>query len=116
MNPSYCSSYFCLSPKSEETLNEYQKRLIETLYKLQDEVENGKLPLKKIVDTFNNGLPETAKLSRKRVGAIMRRDFELATKKSTGGVYVLIWESEKIQKIFSKYKSTKSTKSNSLCK
>jgi hypothetical protein len=88
--------------KQEDALDEYQKRLIETLYQLQDQVENGKLPLKKIVDAFNNGLPETAKLSRKRIGAMIRKDFELATKKSTDNLTVLVWETTKLQKLFKK--------------
>ena len=97
--------------KPEDTLDEYQKRLIETLYQLQNQVEKGKLPLSKIIKTYNRELPKGVEITSKKIGAILRDDFKMTTKQSTGGKYVLIWESEKIQKIFSKYKSTKSTKS-----
>ena len=91
--------------KVEDRMNEYQKRLIETLYNMKEQVENGKLPLKDVVDSFNSGLPDVARLTRKKVGTILRKDFELTTKKSTHNLTFLIWETSKIQKLFSKVTS-----------
>lgn len=84
-----------------DTLTEYQKRLIETLYGLQGEVKNGMLPLSRIVDTFNGGLPEAVKHTSERIRGILK-GLGLTTEKGTHNLSFLQWESEKIQKLFSK--------------
>jgi len=95
--------------EQKETLTEYQKRLIETLQALQGEVKNGKLQLSKIVDVFNEGLPEAIRHTPHRISAMLKR-LELTTEKGSHNLSFLQWEPEKIQKIFSKVTVTNVTK------
>jgi hypothetical protein len=94
--------------KAEEELDEYQKRLIETLYKLRNEVERGKLPLSRIVEVVNDELPESVKYTNEKVSRLIK-EFGLETKKSTGNRSVLIWEEMKVKKLFSKITVTSVT-------
>ena len=90
--------------------NEYENRIIQTLNKLRGEVLNGKLHLSKIAEEFNGMLPERLRIKdNKNIGAILKR-LNLETQKSTGGVYFLIWEDEKIKNLL-KATSTMSTTS-----
>ena len=65
-------------------LDESQKKLIQILHNLQGEVENGMLRLEKIVDCYNDGLPEKFQLTPERVSNIFNNEIGLATQKSTG--------------------------------
>jgi hypothetical protein len=88
-----------LYEQPEDTLNEFQKRLIETLYKLQGEVKGGKLVLSRITEVFNSVLPQS--VTPEKVSSMLR-DLGLTTERSTGNYSYLLWESEKVQKLFSK--------------
>ena len=80
--------------KPTKEFNEYENRIIQTLNKLQGQVENGKLPLSKIAEEINGMLPERLRIKdNKNIGAILRR-LNLATKQSTG-VYFLLWKKRK---------------------
>lgn len=92
-----------------ETLTEYQKRLINALYGLQGEVTGGKLPLSRIVETFNEGLPEAVKHTPHKISAMLK-EVELTTEKSSHNLSCLQWEAEKIQRLFSKTNVTNVTK------
>ncbi len=83
-------------------LNEYQVRLIDILQRLQTKVSNGKLLLKDIRDEFNQSLPEPAQITPNKIQSILSNDFKLITEKSTGNLSYLVWEREKIEKLFSK--------------
>ena len=87
--------------EQEEQLNEYQKRLIDVLRKLQPEINSGKLLLSKIRSKFNKGLPEYIHHSPEKIRSILTNDFRLETHKSTNNLSCLIWEQEKIEKLFS---------------
>ncbi len=91
-----------LYEKQENTFTEHQKKLIKTLYHLQDDVKNGKLLLSKITEVFNRELPESVQLTSQHIGSMLRNDFGLETKKSSGNRSVLIWDLEKIEIILSK--------------
>lgn len=84
-----------------ESLNEFQKRLITTLYNLRGEVKKSKILLTRIVEVFNAGLPEVVKHTPEKIRALLR-SLELDTEKSTGNYSYLLWESEKIQSFFPK--------------
>jgi hypothetical protein len=101
-----------LYEQSLTTLNEFHRRLIETLYELKDEIKHDKLALSRIKEAFLSGQSglQTLEIPNKKIGSMLR-DLGLKTEESTGGVYYLVWEPEKIQNIFSIYLSTKSTKS-----
>jgi putative DNA primase/helicase len=99
---------------SEESLNEYQKRFIRTLHTLQGDVKNGKLALSRLHETFNAGLPVGVKHTPEKVRTILRR-FDLTTTLS-GGYSFLIWETEKINKLFRKTSTSSTTSTNDLCK
>jgi hypothetical protein len=98
-----------LYEQPEDTLNEFQKRLIEMLHRLQGEVDKGRLAISRIREVYISGLSGlSGQLSHRKIGAMVK-ELGLKTEESTGGVYYLIWELEKIQKLFSKYMSTMST-------
>lgn len=80
--------------------SEYQTRIIRILFELQHEVRNGKLELSKIVERYKQGLPEYAQLTSEKMSNILNNELELQTKRSTGNYSCLIWEKEKIGKLF----------------
>ena len=80
--------------------NEFPKKLIQILYSLQGEVENGMLRLGKIVDRYNEGLPVNFHLTPEKVASILKNELGLVTQKSTGNHSYLIWEDEKLKKYF----------------
>lgn len=84
-----------------DSLTEYQKRLVNVLYRLQGEVSGGRLPLSRIVDTFNEGLPEAVRHTPEKISSMLK-EFVLTTAKGSHNLSFLQWEAEKIQKIFSK--------------
>lgn len=84
----------------KKTLNELQIKLIHILHNLQGKVENGMLKLEKIVDGYNNGLPENFRLTSEKVSGILKNELGLVTQKSTGNHSYLIWEDEKMKKYF----------------
>jgi hypothetical protein len=86
--------------KLEETLNEYQRKLIYVLYKLQNEVKNGKLLLSRIVEIFNKGLPKKSKHTSVAITKMLK-GLGLETKKSTDNLSVLLWDEIQIKKLFS---------------
>ena len=89
-----------LYDQEKPSLNEYQKRLIETLDKIQGEVKNGKLRLSRILEVFNNDLPDSVKHTPEKIRGMLK-EFQLKTEKSTGNLSVLVWEDNKIKKLFS---------------
>jgi hypothetical protein len=86
--------------KLEETLNEYQRKLIYVLYRLESEVKNGKLLLSRIVEIFNKGLPKKSKLTSVAITKMLK-GLGLKTKKSTDNLSVLLWDEIQIKKLFS---------------
>lgn len=89
--------------KKEEELDEYQKRLIETLYKLQNEVESGRLSIFKIRNAYNEGLPEEIQVpERSKKFFDMLKSINLKPDRR-GGKSFLEWENNKLQKLFTKY-------------
>lgn len=111
----------------DDRLSEFHKRLIQVLHLLSCEVKNGRLPLSRITEVYNNGfgglngLPIEIKINNKKIGSLIR-DLGLKSKEGTGGVYYLLWEPILINNLFSKYNhlfskntstmSTKSTETN----
>ena len=88
--------------KAEEELDEYQKRLIETLYKLRNEVENGRLPISKIKNVYNDGLLEAVQIpTRGKRLYDMIKNMGLKPDRK-GGTNFLVWEEDKLQRIFRK--------------
>jgi hypothetical protein len=86
---------------TKEKFNEYQKRLVRTLYSLKDEVKTARLPLSRIVELFNSDLPETLKHTSEAIKSLLT-DLNIDTKKGTGHKSQLIWEPEKINILFTK--------------
>lgn len=94
-------------------LQPHQKRLIEVLYKLKDEVKNGRLYLKRITETYNYGLPEYLTFFDERhIGLILRDELHLETKLSHTSY--LIWDGIELKKYFKLIsKTSKGNNSNS---
>lgn len=82
-----------------KVINVYQKRLINVIHSLKDEVINGKLLLRMIVKGFNDDLPHKLHHSPERIKRLLN-EIELDTRRSTDNLSVLIWDDEKIQKLF----------------
>lgn len=92
----------------KKRINEFQKKLIETLYTLQDEVKNGRLPLARIVEAYNRSLPENLAQPSKSVSNLIK-ELGLSTVKI--GSYHLTWEEGKLKKLFLENMSVSSTTS-----
>jgi hypothetical protein len=89
--------------KPEETLNEYQKRLIDVLYKLRNEVESGRLLTSKIRTAYNEKLPKVVQVpERSKKLFSMLKSIGLNSNRK-GGQSFLEWEEDKLQKLFSKH-------------
>ncbi len=94
--------------EKREARKEYHTRIIHAIHSLQNEIINGKLELQKILDKYNYLLPKSMYLTSEGLSSIMRNELGLNTKKSTGGYSFLIWEEQKLKKLF-KTTSTTST-------
>lgn len=86
--------------KEGESLDEYQKRLIQTLYALKDAVKHGKLALSRITHVFNGKLPERTQFAPEKLVRSLNQ-LGLRTEKSTGNLSYLIWEEARLEKFFS---------------
>ena len=75
---------------------------------LKNEVKTARLPLSKIVELFNRDLQENLKHTSEGITSLLK-DFNLDTKKGTGNKSELIWETEKINKLFTKIPVTSVT-------
>lgn len=84
-----------------ETLNEYQKRLIVTLHKLQHEVHKGRLIFSSIRQVFNEGLPASLQHSPEKLGRLIK-GLGLHTENGTGNIVHLTWEPDKMTNLFDK--------------
>lgn len=101
--------YFCgqsikvldiYKPK-EAQLTEYERRLIICLYKLRTSVKNGRLLFAAIVETYNTGLPEQLVQTSKGIGALLAK-LKLITRAFEHNIAYLVWEQDKLSRIFSK--------------
>jgi len=95
-----------------EDRNDNNPLLIETLYSLKGNVSSGKLTLNVIRDEFNKKVSESQRLEHdnKLLGSMLR-NFGFETKEGSGGIYYLVWNDDKIEKLYDEMKSTMSTKS-----
>lgn len=77
------------------------QRMVDVLRKLEPQVKGGNLPLNLIRETYNDALPGILKLTpdNRGTGAILR-DLGLKTVRIHGGFYHLIWDQDRIGKIF----------------
>lgn len=97
---------FRLYDDPRNRLNELQIRLIRSLEQLRFHVKYEKLAYSQIADVLfsggsgdSGGCPKTISIS-KTIGSLLR-SLGLKGKESTGGVYYLIWEEEKIKRLLS---------------
>jgi hypothetical protein len=90
-----------------QRLTEYQKRVVETVYRLRDQVKNGKLAVSIITESFNQGLPEEVKHARRQIGGLLR-GLALTVEKKTGNLTYLLWEEGRMNRLFSKIDSVTS--------
>ena len=85
------------------SLNELQIKMVMSLKDLEGEVKNGKLKLKKIMEAFNEALPDI-NLGPEATSSMLRK-MGLKTDTGTAGYSYLIWEPEKINALFSRIDS-----------
>ena len=85
----------------EDRLNDFQKRMVETLYQLRGQVRKANLAISTITKTFNQGLHDLIRHDRKQVGTILR-GLGLKTEKKTDNLSFLVWEETKINSLFTK--------------
>ena len=79
-------------------LKPHQKRLVEILFRLKDEVKNGRLYLKRIAELYNDGLPEPLILDERHIGIILRKELKLRTNVSHNSY--LIWDEKELKRYF----------------
>lgn len=85
----------------EGEFTEAQKKLIRILYDLKNEIKRGKLQLLLITDAFNDDLPKNVKLIPKQIRNMLT-GLGLTVKKSTRNLAFLMWETDKVESLFSK--------------
>jgi hypothetical protein len=91
---------FLYAPKGPKSnLNEKQIHLIRVLWVLKDLVHHGMLLTERIMVEFNHHCHPSIKLKDEQATSYALRELNLSTKTS-GGHSHLIWEPEKIQKLF----------------
>lgn len=83
-----------------DAVKEYHSRIIHAIHSLQDKTTNGKLELQAILDKYNYLLPKELHLTSVGLSNILRNELGLNTKISTGGYSFLIWEEQKLKKLF----------------
>lgn len=86
--------------EKRDARKEYHTRIIHAIHSLQDKTTNGKLELQTILDKYNYLLPKELHLTSVRLSNILRNELGLNTKISTGGYSFLIWEEQKLKKLF----------------
>jgi hypothetical protein len=86
----------------EPKLDEFEQRLVKTLYMLKDEVTNGQFPLSRITGVFSDQLPINLRHTNEKVSSLLRRGLGLNTTQGTANYTVLLWEKNKIEELFSK--------------
>lgn len=89
-------------PYIKTNISEVEVKLIYALYSLKDSVTGGNIQIAAIAETLNGSLSEAQKLSNQNVSNVLRK-FNLLTKTGTGGYSYLIWDTNKIEKLFSQY-------------
>lgn len=85
--------------KPTEEKTEYKNRLIYALQQLKCEVNNGELLYSKISEELNKTLPEQLKIRGNKTIGTLLRGLGLKTKKTAPGA-CLVWEGEKLEKLF----------------
>jgi hypothetical protein len=86
--------------KNRRRVDGAKVRLHQTLGKLTPEIKGARLPLGRIRDGYNDGLPDTLKLPQdNQMLAKMFRSLDLQTVRGKGGLAHLVWEQDKIDKI-----------------
>lgn len=90
-----------LYEKKAPEFDEHQKRLVDKLRKLQFTVSHGKIKLEHIVTEFNNNIPKALQHTPESMTKLLIT-LGLKTKKSTSNRSYLLWEQEKLVKIFSR--------------
>ena len=97
------STVLSIYGKKEKKPDGQELRLIQVLYQLHEEVKNGRLPLSDIRIAYNKGIPAIASLPEdNKILSGLIRALGLETKKGTAGYSHLIWDQEKLEKIFRK--------------
>ncbi len=84
----------------DDGFGERQKRIIQVLYKLQHKVVGGELPLSEIVKHYNESLNSNLMLTHEKMRSILNNGLGLDTEKTGANLSHLVWEEEKIQKLF----------------
>ncbi|MEJ5377081.1 MAG: CHC2 zinc finger domain-containing protein [bacterium] len=90
------------SEKLIEKADSLEAQILAVLIGLQDQVQSGMLPVKRITDTFNEGKPEKSQLTYQRIG---RRLSAMGFKKvkASDGASAIVWDDESIERMKETY-------------
>jgi hypothetical protein len=88
--------------KERKHINGQTTRLIQSIFNLSGEVKGGRLPLTRIRDEYNDGLPKAGRLGDdNKMLSGMLRGLGIETRRSGSGGYAhIVWEQEKFDKLF----------------
>ncbi len=83
--------------------SETHKRIIKAIYESKDKINKGRLKLNDIRDAYNRTILPALKLAsnNRELSHVLTKDFNLSLRRSTGGFRFLIWEEDKLNKLFS---------------
>jgi len=86
-------------PNLRAKYSEMDMILIQTLYDLTTDVKNGRLRVKDITDKINDNLPDTIKKNSETISHMLRK-LGLTTLTGSQGYSYLLWETEKLKKLY----------------
>ncbi|WAC07849.1 MAG: hypothetical protein OS130_01205 [Thermodesulfobacteriota bacterium] len=85
-------------------------RIVQAIYDLEDEVENGKLPFEKVREKVNEDIEERYRFAPQTIG---REISSLGiNRKKSGGLIFLVWEQSKLSELFKRYLPTENNVPN----
>lgn len=90
------------SEKLIEKADSLEAQILAVVIGLKDQVERGRLPVKKITDAFNEGRPEKSRVSYQKIG---RRLSAMGFRKARGGdgAFAIIWDEESVERMMGMY-------------
>jgi hypothetical protein len=88
--------------KREETFDSFDAEAVRALLKCRDKVEQGKILVSDVTDSFNEGKNEPDRLSIRTIGRVLTR-LGLKKTRTTGGIHARFWDEKRIKRLCKKF-------------
>ena len=88
--------------RKEETFDSFDAEMVRALLECRDKVEQGKILVSYVTDSFNEGKNEPDRLSIRSIGRVLTR-LGLKKTRTTGGIHARFWDEKRIERLCKKY-------------